>query len=66
MPGDLLSVKELAAALKKHPSYVYSMKAHGFRMVSRLTTLNAALRWLARHPNPRGRRHEPNGALNPR
>lgn len=56
MQTELLTTKELAAYLKRAPSYVYAMKARGFPMPGNRATLTDALRWLARHPQPRAGR----------
>jgi hypothetical protein len=55
MPGneELLTAKELAIRLKKSRTYVYAMKARGFRMPGGVSTIGAALVWLTRHPKPR-------------
>jgi hypothetical protein len=58
MQTDLLTTKELAAMLKRAPSYVYAMKARGFPMPGGRGRLTEALAWLTRHPQPRAeRRH---------
>lgn len=49
---DLLSMKELAARLKRSESYVKQMKRRGFRTVAGRVTLREALQWLARNPQP--------------
>jgi len=49
---ELLTPKELAAALKRHVNYVYWMRRRGFRMVAYRTTLTAALEWLKANPKP--------------
>ncbi|MDQ8184277.1 hypothetical protein [Pelagicoccus sp. SDUM812002] len=48
---QLLSVKELAWKLNRHPNYVYLMRKAGFPMPGNRTTLDEALAWLAKHPN---------------
>ena len=48
--NELLSGKELAAALKRTPQYVSAMKRDGFLMPGNRATLNQALIWL--HENP--------------
>jgi hypothetical protein len=53
---ELLTSKELAGALKRHVSFVYAMKARGFKMPGGLATVEQALRHLARHPCPRGKK----------
>lgn len=52
----LMSVKELAEALRKAPSYVYRMKALGFPMPGGVATIAEARSWLAINPNPRRRK----------
>lgn len=52
---QLLSVKELAWQLNRHPNYVYLMRKAGFPMPGNRTTLEGALAWLARNPNWRRR-----------
>lgn len=52
----LLSVKELAAELRRHDSYVYKMRAQGFRMPGGTATVAEARAWLEQHPHPRARR----------
>lgn len=49
----LLTVKELANVLRKHPSYVYAMTGQGFKMPGGTATIEEARAWLARHPHPR-------------
>lgn len=51
----LLTAKELAQALRKHVSYVYAMRRLGFRMPGKVATLDAALVFLRRLPEPRRR-----------
>ncbi|MBK1877986.1 hypothetical protein [Pelagicoccus mobilis] len=51
---QLLSVKELAWQLNRHPNYVYLMRKAGFPMPGNRTTLKDAVDWLAE--NPRWRR----------
>ena len=53
---ELLSVKELARALKRSERYVWFMRARGFRMLAGRTTLNSALKFLATNPTPCARR----------
>jgi predicted DNA-binding transcriptional regulator AlpA len=56
---QLLTVKELAAALRKSEKYVYVMVAKGFGMPGRVATVSEARKWLARNPSPfasRGRK----------
>jgi hypothetical protein len=49
---ELLSIKELALALKRSESYIFAMRRRGFRMVAGRTTLKAALLFLSRVPRP--------------
>lgn len=53
--GPLLTVKELAWEIKRHPSYVYAMRQAGFKMPGYRTTVAAALDWLDRNPDWRRR-----------
>jgi hypothetical protein len=53
--SDLLTAKELAQQIRKHVTYVYAMRRLGFPMPGRVATLSAALRFLQKHPAPRGR-----------
>lgn len=53
--APMLTTKELASQLRKHPSYVYAMRARGFRMPGDVATVPEARRWLARNPHPRAR-----------
>jgi hypothetical protein len=49
--GDTpLCTKQLAAAIHRHPSYLYAMRASGFPMPAGLSTPNAALQWLINNP----------------
>jgi hypothetical protein len=52
----LMSVKELAEAIRKAPSYVYSMKALGFPMPGGVATVFEARAWLSTNPHPRKRK----------
>ena len=56
----LLTAKELAGELKRHPSYVHAMKHRGFRMPGERATLDNALKWLSSHPHPRKMRRHAN------
>lgn len=47
---QLLSVKELAWRLNRHPNYVYLMRKAGFPMPGNRTTLEEALKWLEENP----------------
>jgi hypothetical protein len=49
---DLLTSKELAAALKRSLDYVYAMRKRGFPMPGERATLAAALVWLSDNPSP--------------
>ena len=53
MNEELLTHKELAAALKRSYTYVAAMKRRGFRVVAGRTTLSAAILWLTKNPTPR-------------
>ncbi|MDG1302390.1 MAG: hypothetical protein P8R37_12475 [Opitutae bacterium] len=48
---QLLSIKELAWRLNRHPNYVYHMKKAGFRMPGYRATIEDALNWLYDHPD---------------
>ena len=52
---QLLSVKELAWRLNRHPNYVYCMRRAGFHMPGNRTTLEAAIQWLEENPDWRHR-----------
>ena len=47
---QLLSPKELAWRLNRHPNYVYLMKKAGFKMPGYRSTLEDALKWLEENP----------------
>jgi hypothetical protein len=49
---ELLSIKELALALKRSESYIFAMQRRGFKMVAGRTTMKAALLFLSRVPRP--------------
>jgi hypothetical protein len=51
----LLTVKELAYAMKRTPGYVYAARARGFKMPGGVSTVIEFRQWLAIHPNPRSR-----------
>lgn len=53
--GPLLTIKELAWEMKRHPSYIYAMRQAGFKMPGYRTTLAAAMDWLAKNPDWRNR-----------
>lgn len=55
---ELLTSKELAAALGHHRNYVDAMKRAGFQMPGGMATVDEARAWLARNPPPRARRRE--------
>lgn len=63
MQTDLLTTKEIAAMLKRAPSYVYAMRAQGFPMPGGRATIGAALVWLQNHPHPRKNRVRDKGRL---
>lgn len=48
---QLLSPKELAWRLNRHPNYVYRMKRAGFPMPGYRSTVEAALEWLEANPD---------------
>jgi hypothetical protein len=50
--SPLLSVKELAAELKRTERYVWHMRRRGFRMPGGRATLTGALLWLEANPSP--------------
>lgn len=47
-PHLLLGCKELAAALKKHVSYIYAMKQAGFPMPAEVASVKEARAWIRR------------------
>lgn len=49
----LLTAKEIAAALRRHPTYVYAMRKQGFPMPGFRATLSSAIAWVSEHPQPR-------------
>ncbi len=53
--NQLLSIKELADALRRNRRYITAMRARGFAMPGGLATLGEARAWLARNPPPRAR-----------
>ncbi|HNX52337.1 MAG TPA: hypothetical protein PKI68_01185 [Pontiellaceae bacterium] len=56
--NELMSCKELAAALKRTPQYVSAMRRDGFIMPGDRATVNHALIWLHEHPQFRqNKRH---------
>jgi hypothetical protein len=50
---QLLTAKELAEALRRHPTYVYAMRKAGFPMPGFRATLSSAIAWVTDHPQPR-------------
>lgn len=57
MQTELLTTKEIAAMLKRAPSYVYAMRARGFQMPGGRATLRQAMQWLEINPQPRKNRN---------
>lgn len=55
MSRELLSKKELAAALKRSRRYVWAMEKAGFMMPGGRATLDEARAWLVRNPEPTAR-----------
>jgi hypothetical protein len=55
-PNALLTSKELAGLLRRHPSFVYGMRRQGFPMPGGTATLAEAREWLLRNPKPRARK----------
>jgi hypothetical protein len=53
---ELLSMKDLAALLKRSEAYVWAMRKQGFKVIAGRTTLSAALVWLSKNPCPCSRR----------
>lgn len=53
---QLLTMKELGAALRRPRSYIQAMKSRGFKMPGGQATLNEARAWLARNPPPRSKK----------
>jgi hypothetical protein len=56
--NQLLSIKELADAFRKHRSYVDAMKARGFSMPGGTATIDEARSFLVRNPAPKSRKLE--------
>lgn len=56
LENQLLAIKELADALRKHRSYVDQMKARGFEMPGGTATISEARAWLVRNPAPKSRK----------
>jgi hypothetical protein len=54
-PHELLTGKQLAAALGRERTYISAMKRRGFEMPGGLATVAEAREWLARNPPPRSR-----------
>lgn len=48
--SELMTVKELAAAMKRSPWYVYAMRRAGFPMPGGTATVQEARDWLAARP----------------
>ena len=59
---QLLSGKELAAALGRAPNYVTAMKNMGFEMPGGRATIAEARAFLVRNPAPRSRKFFKNAA----
>lgn len=55
-PDELLTIQELADALKRSRRYVAAMRRIGFRMPGDRATLRAALVFLEKRPWPTSRR----------
>lgn len=53
LEGRPLTIKELAAAMRRNRTYVHAMKRNGFVMTDGKATLAEARAWLARNPKPR-------------
>ena len=51
-PNELLSTKQIAAELNRNPSFVYRMRARGFRMIGDRGTLRSALEWIKLNGSP--------------
>jgi hypothetical protein len=49
------SVKELAALMARHPSYVRACKRRGFKMIGGRATFCALLLFLEKNPHPWGK-----------
>lgn len=49
---ELLTAKELAYILKRHPNYVYRMHSLGFLMIGGRGRLSDALVWLKSNGSP--------------
>ena len=54
--NPILTIKELAAALRRSRSYVQWMKRRGFRMPGNRATVAEARLWLDQHQKPCQRR----------
>ena len=61
---ELLTCKELAAALRRNVSFVWAMRRQGFIMPGGTATLEEARVWLLAHPQPR--RNAANGSARQR
>lgn len=55
--NDLLSVKELAVALRRSTSYIYAMRNAGFPMPGGRARIHEAMTWLHAHGDFRMRYH---------
>jgi hypothetical protein len=53
----LLTTKELARELRRHPWFVYWMRRKGFKMPGGTATLSEAREWLTQNPRPCSRKH---------
>jgi hypothetical protein len=51
----LLSAKELAAHLSRHPKYVYAATKRGMPNIAGRYELQRSANWLSKHPRPRAR-----------
>lgn len=60
--NDLLTIKELAAALKRSRFYVLAMKRRGFQMPGGVATVAEARRWLVQNPKPMSRNNTQHSA----
>jgi hypothetical protein len=51
----LLSAKELAKKLARHPTYIWAAAKKGLPNVAGRYDYQSSTRWLSKHPRPRGR-----------
>lgn len=51
----LMDAKGVAAALSRHPNYIYDMRTAGFLMPGGRGTVRSAMQWLLDHPDFRRR-----------